>query len=236
QSLLDAHRLSGDLLILEITESAVLQDIEGTSAVIERLRRLGVALSIDDFGVGYSSMARLGQFPLPQLKRDMRRVLGLHVSAEAAAVVKAVIDLGHALGMRVVAEGVEDERSLTDLRSLGCDLAQGYVFTSALPATQFATWVADRERRRASPEAEHPITKRPPRASLPATWARDVVEAVGRPVLTTTAVALLIYLGWQAFRWGGPANQQLIGDLAFIPFNLGAIVAAVLASRAHRHD
>src|SRR5262249_14044859 len=91
-------------------------------------------------------------------------------------------------------------------------------------------------RRRASPEAEHPITKRPPRASLPATWARDVVEAVGRPVLTTTAVALLIYLGWQAFRWGGPANQQLIGDLAFIPFNLGAIVAAVLASRAHRHD
>ena len=87
---------------------------------------------------------------------------------------KAVIDLGHALGMQVVAEGVEDERSLTDLRSLGCDLAQGYVFTSALPAAQFATWVADRDRRRASSAAEHPVTKRPPRTSLQATWSREV--------------------------------------------------------------
>jgi len=104
QSLLDGHQISGDLLILEITESAVLQDIEGTSAVIERLRRLGVALSIDDFGVGYSSMSRLVQLQLAELKVDMSLVLGLHVSAEAAAVVKAVIDLGHALGMRVVAE------------------------------------------------------------------------------------------------------------------------------------
>ena len=236
QELLDRYALSGDLLILEITEGAVLQDLAGTSEVIERLRRLGVALSIDDFGVGYSSMARLVQLQLAELKVDMSLVLGLHVLAEASAAVKAIIDLGHALGMRVVAEGVENERTLTELRSLGCDLAQGYLFTPALPAQNFLTWVADRDPARAS--ARKPGGPHACRASAPAPgrWLKPGVDAVGGWVLAVTAAMLLIYVAWQVFRWGVAEHQHLIGDLAFVPVNAAVIVAAVMACRAQRHD
>ena len=140
--LLDAYALSGDLLILEITEGAVLQDLTGTSEVIERLRRLGVALSIDDFGVGYSSMARLVQLQLAELKVDMSLVLGLPVLAEASAAVKAIVDLGHALGMRVVAEGVEDTIAYEQLAHLGCDLAQGYYLGRPMPASDLERWLS----------------------------------------------------------------------------------------------
>ena len=236
QELLDRYALSGDLLILEITEGAVLQDLAGTTEVIERLRRLGVALSIDDFGVGYSSMARLVQLQLAELKVDMSLVLGLHVLAEASAAVRAIIDLGHALGMRVVAEGVENERTLTELRSMGCDLAQGYHFTPALPAKHLLTWVADRDPGRASataPAGLHACRAKPPALGR---WFKAGVDAVGRWVLAVSAAMLLVYVAWQVFRWGGAGHQHLIGDLSFVPLNAAVIVAAVMACRAQRHD
>jgi EAL domain-containing protein (putative c-di-GMP-specific phosphodiesterase class I) len=111
EALLDAHGLPGEMLLLEVTENAVLQDLAETSAGVERLRRIGVRLSIDDFGVGYSSLSRLVQLQLAELKVDMSLIRALRRSAQATSAVRAVIDLGHALGMRVVAEGVRTSGS-----------------------------------------------------------------------------------------------------------------------------
>src|SRR5205823_8527898 len=130
------------LLELEITESAVMADPVRAQQVLADLRGLGVTLSLDDFGTGYSSLARLKQLPVGELKIDRAFVKDLATDEGDASIVRAAIDLGHNLGMQVVAEGVEDAATLELLVGLGCDVAQGYHFSRPLPAAELEAWLA----------------------------------------------------------------------------------------------
>lgn len=120
------HGVDADAITLEVTESAVMRDPERARAMLSELRSTGLRLSIDDFGTGHSSLAQLKRLPVHELKIDKSFVLGLGPGTDDAAIVRSTIDLAHTLGLRVVAEGVETEASLTLLRELGCDVAQGY--------------------------------------------------------------------------------------------------------------
>jgi EAL domain-containing protein (putative c-di-GMP-specific phosphodiesterase class I) len=121
-------------LCLEITETAFMEDAEAVMSVIERVRALGVRFAIDDFGTGYSSLGYLKRFAVDSVKIDRAFVNGLADDAGDLAIVTAVVGLAHALGLRVVAEGVETEAQLTKLVALGCDEAQGYYFAPPQPA------------------------------------------------------------------------------------------------------
>jgi len=113
-------------LVLEVTESAVMEDPELSSVVLSNLRQSGVQISIDDFGQGYSSFTYLKNFPASELKIDQSFVTSMGSDPRSRQLVKAIIDLAHDLDMRVVAEGVEDQIVLDHLIELGCDMAQGY--------------------------------------------------------------------------------------------------------------
>jgi EAL domain-containing protein (putative c-di-GMP-specific phosphodiesterase class I) len=120
---IDPHRV-----ILELTESLVVEDSETAIAALWRLRGLGVRIALDDFGTGYSSLARLGDLPLDELKIDKSFVDRLGVApTDSTALVTAAIAMGHGLGLTVVAEGVETQLQAAQLGELGCDLLQGYV-------------------------------------------------------------------------------------------------------------
>ena len=137
QCVRDAIESSGiqpQLLELEVTETAALEDVASAVRVLRDLRELGVRTALDDFGTGHSSLIRLKEFPLHTLKVDGSFVEHMTVDDDSAAIVGGVIALGHALGLTVVAEGVEHERQLKLLRSLGCDLAQGVLFARPMPA------------------------------------------------------------------------------------------------------
>jgi diguanylate cyclase (GGDEF)-like protein/PAS domain S-box-containing protein len=138
-------------ICLEITESVLMA--ETTIDAIHALRALGVRLSIDDFGTGYSSLGYLRRFPVDSVKVDRSFVNGLGVEAEDTAIVTAVVGLGHALGLSVVAEGVETELQLRQLCDLGCDRAQGFLFAPPQPADVFASVIASSRRWRMDPEA-----------------------------------------------------------------------------------
>ncbi len=128
--------LPSDSLELEITESVAMNDVEGTVRTLEQLAALGIRLSIDDFGTGYSSLAYLKRFPIHKLKIDQSFVRHMIETANDAAIVSAVINLGHALGLDVIAEGVETENHATHLRRLGCDEMQGYLLAKPMPANE----------------------------------------------------------------------------------------------------
>jgi len=133
---LAAHgTLPGDITI-EVTESALLADVEATVAELRAVRRLGVGVSLDDFGTGYSSLSYLQLLPADELKVDRSFVDPIADDPVSASIVAAVIDLAHAVGLRVVAEGVEREDQLTRLESLGCDRAQGYYLGRPVPAEE----------------------------------------------------------------------------------------------------
>ena len=132
-SVLAAARLDPRRLHLEITESVLMHDVDASKEVLDRLKVLGVRIAIDDFGTGYSSFSYLRRFPVDILKIDQSFVAGLENDAEADAIVHAIVDLGHTLGLEVVAEGVETEGQLGLLREMGCDFAQGYLFARAVP-------------------------------------------------------------------------------------------------------
>ncbi|HEY1129350.1 MAG TPA: EAL domain-containing protein [Roseateles sp.] len=127
-------------LTCEITESVAMDDAEATERTLRRLAGLGLALSIDDFGTGYSSLAYLRRLPLSQLKIDRSFVQDLETSADARAIVKAVIDLAHALSLQVVAEGVETEGQAAVLRGKRCDKLQGFLFARPMPAEELTRW------------------------------------------------------------------------------------------------
>ena len=134
--LLAVHGVPPRLLRLEVTESAVMGDAARCLGVLQRLHALGVRLSIDDFGTGYSSMAYLRRLPVDELKIDRSFVMGMTATQQDAVLVRTAIDLGHNLGLTVVAEGVEDAEHVSALRRLGCDVAQGYHFARPLPADE----------------------------------------------------------------------------------------------------
>ncbi|TWC32792.1 diguanylate cyclase/phosphodiesterase with PAS/PAC sensor(s) [Pseudomonas sp. SJZ079] len=128
-------------LELEVTESAVMQDPDAAQAQLERLRDLGIRLSIDDFGTGYSSLARLKRLPVHKLKLDQSFVRGLPHDHDDATITRAVIALGHNLGLKVLAEGIEQPQQVEFLRQLGCDQGQGYHLGRPQPAEHLSILV-----------------------------------------------------------------------------------------------
>ena len=137
--------LSPDCLELEVTENMLMQDVIEAAALMEQLRDLGVHLSIDDFGTGYSNLSALRSFPVTRLKID--KSLLPNLDASGRAMTRAVVSLGHELGVKVVSEGVETAEQLSFLRSIGCDEAQGYYLTRPVPARD-AGLMIDRNRMR----------------------------------------------------------------------------------------
>jgi PAS domain S-box-containing protein len=139
-SLLSTRGVSPDRLCLEITESALLADPWRAREILGRLRALGVRTAIDDFGTGYSSLAYLKDLPLDELKIDRSFVKDMACDPGCRAIVRAVIDLAHDLGLRAIAEGVEDRAIREVLASLGCDMAQGYYFSPPITADDLVDW------------------------------------------------------------------------------------------------
>ena len=137
--------IAPELLTLELTEGVVVGDPELAVERMGELRALGVRLSVDDFGTGYSSLTYLKGLPVDEVKVDKTFVDGLSDDPADRAVVRAVVDIAHTLGLKVVAEGVEQEQQLTILRSLGVDEVQGYLQARPMTAPDATAWLANRE-------------------------------------------------------------------------------------------
>jgi diguanylate cyclase (GGDEF)-like protein len=142
EKLLSRYSLPPKALQLEITESMIMSDPERARATVMRLSDLGVDLSVDDFGTGYSSLANLRQLPIDELKIDRSFVTPMLQDKDDLTIVRSTIHLGHDLGLRIVAEGVEDECTLTSLADLGADLAQGFHLSKPLSPEAFTPWTA----------------------------------------------------------------------------------------------
>jgi diguanylate cyclase (GGDEF)-like protein len=141
EELLQQQAVPPDRLTLEITETALMADVDATRLVLSELDALGVRISIDDFGTGYSSLAYLAQLPVHELKIDKAFVMAMSTNEKDAAIVRWINGLGHVLGMHVVAEGVETAEALETLSAMGCDLAQGYHLSRPLPAAELERWM-----------------------------------------------------------------------------------------------
>ncbi|MEO6012487.1 MAG: EAL domain-containing protein, partial [Devosia sp.] len=135
---LDDAGLRAQRLELEVTESLLLANTDATLQILHRLHGLGVRISMDDFGTGYSSLSYLRSFPFDKIKIDRTFVAGLTHDDESAAIVRAVVDLGHSLGMSITAEGIETEAQLDAVREQGCDEGQGFLFSPPLPPSSVA--------------------------------------------------------------------------------------------------
>ncbi len=142
--LLNKWKLRPSALELEITENTIMADPFRAMSVLGRLSEMGVKLSIDDFGTGYSSLAYLKQLPVDAVKIDKSFVLGMSDDGSDGAIVRSTIDLARNLGLNVVAEGVETSEIWSELRSLGCDLAQGYLLSRPLPHEELTAWLRHR--------------------------------------------------------------------------------------------
>ncbi len=138
--------LPPESLRLEITESVLSQDFLESAGTLSQLSRLGVQLAIDDFGTGYSSLGRLRNFSVDILKIDRVFIRDMKLAAEGAEMVQAIIDLGHALHMRINAEGIENEWQLASLRKMGCDEGQGFLFAAALKPQAATALLAKNQR------------------------------------------------------------------------------------------
>jgi diguanylate cyclase (GGDEF)-like protein len=145
-SLLTRHQLPPSLLTLELTESGFIDDPNRALRMLDALGALGVNLSIDDFGTGYSSLSHLARMPVHEVKIDRSFVQGLESDIEFAAVVRSAIDMGHSLGLKVVAEGIESETAAQRLRDFGCDIAQGYLYARPMPLEKLEAWLEGKAR------------------------------------------------------------------------------------------
>jgi len=152
QSMLAVSGLRPSSLCLELTESVLFDDVDRHMRTLLQLREIGVQLAIDDFGTGFSSLTYLKRFPVDIVKIDRSFVAGVSTDPSDAAIVRSVIDLAHALGLRVVAEGVEHAEQVEALRSLGCDTAQGFLFSPPRPADEIGDWLAGSRQWRARNE------------------------------------------------------------------------------------
>jgi EAL domain-containing protein (putative c-di-GMP-specific phosphodiesterase class I) len=132
------HRLPASALVLEVTETTAITDFECSQQTIRGLRDLGLVVSVDDFGAGFTSLAYLSSLAVDELKLDRSFIHGLASASNARnqALVRSTIELAHALGLRVVAEGIEDEACFELLSALGSDLAQGYLISRPRPAAE----------------------------------------------------------------------------------------------------
>ncbi len=142
-ALLGTSGVAPELMSLEITEAATMLEPDRTHAVLAGVRAMGLGVALDDFGTGYSSLAYLSKLPVDEIKIDSSFVTALETSGNRA-IARAVIDLGREFGIRVVAEGVKDQRTWDELAAMGCGVAQGFHLTPALPPDEFAEWLRSR--------------------------------------------------------------------------------------------
>jgi diguanylate cyclase len=147
QRALQASELEARFLEIELTEAAVMTHAEESVYILERLSRLGVVVSVDDFGTGYSSMSYLRRFPIDKLKIDQSFVKEMTTRPAAAAIVRAMVSLAHSLSLKVVAEGVETPEQLQLLQQLHCDQYQGFLFSGAVAADEFAALLSSPDTR-----------------------------------------------------------------------------------------
>jgi diguanylate cyclase len=145
-SMLAARGVSPEALQLEITEEFLMADHDRARSILDRLRRSGVQISVDDFGSGYSSLGYLRDLPIDELKLDRSFILPMTQDDRTAALVASTIGLAHGLGLRMVAEGVESDVAYTRLTHLGCDQAQGYFMSRPVPAADLDDWLSSRRR------------------------------------------------------------------------------------------
>ena len=138
--LLAEHAVPATALELEITESVIMIDPKRAREVLEALRALGLRIAVDDYGTGYCALAYLRDLPIDELKIDRSFIANVTTDSRSAAIVRSTIELAHALGLKVVAEGIEHEQALGALAAFNCDFAQGYHFSRPLPAAAFTTW------------------------------------------------------------------------------------------------
>jgi len=136
-----AYGLPHNAILLEITENNLMRDLHNVSLSLHRLNEIGVEIAIDDFGTGYSSLAYLTTLPISELKIDRSFVRDLGITPQSSAVVSAIIALARSLGLRVIAEGVENLRQMDVLHRLGCGLMQGFLFSKALPPDDLENWL-----------------------------------------------------------------------------------------------
>jgi diguanylate cyclase (GGDEF)-like protein len=143
---LSRHQLPPALLTLELTESGFIDDPEQALKMLDAIACLGVSLSIDDFGTGYSSLSQLNRMPVHEVKIDRSFVQELESKPDFATVVRAAIEMGHGLGLKVVAEGIETEFAAARLREFGCDIAQGYLYAQPMALEALEQWLEGKER------------------------------------------------------------------------------------------
>ncbi len=141
--LVQKYGLEPSQIVLEVTETALMQELTKSLEILTRLRMKGFHLSIDDFGTGYSSLVQLHRAPFSEIKIDRSFVLDMDRDKESYAIVETVIVLGHKLGMKIVAEGVETQANLKQLAAMGCDLAQGYHIARPQPADAITAWLVE---------------------------------------------------------------------------------------------
>jgi EAL domain-containing protein (putative c-di-GMP-specific phosphodiesterase class I) len=141
--LLTEAGVSGDALILEITETAIMSDPEAAMGVLRGLAAQGISLSVDDFGTGHSSFAYLRKLPLAELKVDKSFVLNLSQNTTDQTIVRAIVDLGHGLDLKITAEGVEDQSAYQILSDIGCDVGQGYFMSRPLTLEKFEAFARE---------------------------------------------------------------------------------------------
>jgi diguanylate cyclase (GGDEF)-like protein len=150
------YHVPPELLTLEVTESSVMNQPERSLPVLQELHAIGLRLSVDDFGTGYSSLAYLRRLPIDELKIDKSFVQRMVTDLGDLAIVRAIIDLGHSLGMRVIAEGVEEEAGRDALRSMRCDAMQGFLLSRPLPIDRFESWLVSRTQASEEPRSGSP--------------------------------------------------------------------------------
>ncbi|TNC28649.1 putative bifunctional diguanylate cyclase/phosphodiesterase [Amycolatopsis alkalitolerans] len=147
-----------ELLTFELTESGVMADPQKALPILQELHALGIVLAVDDFGTGYSSLAYLRRLPVDEVKIDKSFVLGMGTDLGDLAVVRSIVELGHSLGLTVVAEGVEEDIARDQLEAMGCDVAQGYLISRPLAEDRLEAWLQARTARSASRQRETILT------------------------------------------------------------------------------
>ncbi len=135
-SMLNNTRVNPKLIEVEITENTMLHDIETVTSIISQLRTLGISSSLDDFGTGYSSLHYIKKFAIDSLKIDISFINNITTDSDDVAIVSAIIAMAHAMHVKVIAEGVENNEQLNLLKELGCDEVQGYIYSRAKPAEE----------------------------------------------------------------------------------------------------
>lgn len=157
---LETYNLTPDRLTIEITESVMMRQSSDALATLSAIRGIGVGLSLDDFGTGFSSLSRLSTLPLTELKIDRSFVMNFEENISSLIVTEAAITIGKRLGVRIVTEGVEDGSQEEMLRAMGCDVMQGYLFGRPMPPTDLKTWINGRSMNQSRHFPEHDMSEK----------------------------------------------------------------------------